>query len=134
MSEPNNSAWPFSEITESEGFDIDAIFGTGNSAAAQADSFAAPAPVSAAVLAPAPVAQEAPTAPVAAPAPAPAAAPAAPAPKAPAPVKAAAEVPAENPIAAAFEQKTAENTKVGLLEKPPVFYTRVSKKTSRTLP
>ena len=33
MSEPNNSAWPFSEITESEGFDIDAIFGTGNSAA-----------------------------------------------------------------------------------------------------
>ena len=68
MSEPNNSAWPFSEITESEGFDIDAIFGTGNSAAAQADSFAAPAPVSAAVLAPAPVAQEAPTAPVAAPA------------------------------------------------------------------
>lgn len=122
MSEPNNSAWPFSEITESEGFDIDAIFGTGNSAAAQADSFAAPAPVSAAVLAPAPVAQEAPTAPVAAPAPAPAAAPAAPAPKAPAPVKAAAEVPAETPIAAAFEQKTAENTKVGLLEKPPVFY------------
>lgn len=122
MSEPNNSAWPFSEITESEGFDIDAIFGTGNSAAAQADPFAAPAPVSAAVLAPAPVAQEAPTAPVAAPAPAPAAAPAAPAPKAPAPVKAAAEVPAENPIAAAFEQKTAENTKVGLLEKPPVFY------------
>ena len=76
MSEPNNSAWPFSEITASEGFDIDAIFGTGNSAAAQADSFAAPAPVSAAVLAPAPVAQEAPTAPVAAPAPAPAAAPA----------------------------------------------------------
>ena len=29
---------------------------------------------------------------------------------------------AENPIAAAFEQKTAENTKKGLLEKPPVFY------------
>ena len=122
MSEPNNSAWPFSEITESEGFDIDAIFGTGNSAAAQADPFAAPAPVSAAVLAPAPVAQEVSTAPVAAPVPTPAAAPAAPAPKAPAPVKAAAEVPAENPIAAAFEQKTAENTKVGLLEKPPVFY------------
>ncbi len=33
-----------------------------------------------------------------------------------------AEAPAENPIAAAFEQKTAENTKKGLLEKPPVFY------------
>ena len=32
------------------------------------------------------------------------------------------EAPAENPIAAAFEQKTAENTKKGLLEKPPVFY------------
>lgn len=29
---------------------------------------------------------------------------------------------AENPIAAAFERKTAENTKKGLLEKPPVFY------------
>ena len=69
MSEPNNSAWPFTEITESEGFDIDAIFGTGNSAS-QADPFAAPAPVPAA--APAPVAQEAPPAPVAAPAPAPA--------------------------------------------------------------
>ena len=36
--------------------------------------------------------------------------------------KAPVEAPAENPIAAAFEQKTAENTKKGLLEKPPVFY------------
>ena len=44
MSEPNNSAWPFTEITESEGFDIDKIFGTGNGTA-QADPFAAPAPV-----------------------------------------------------------------------------------------
>lgn len=122
MSEPNN-AWPFTEITESEGFDIDKIFGTGNSAS-QADPFAAPAPVPAAEPAPVPVVQEVPPAPVAAPAPAPVAAPAAPAPKAPtpAPATATAEVPAENPIAAAFEQKTVENTKVGLLEKPPVFY------------
>ena len=72
MSEPNNSAWPFTEITESEGFDIDKIFGTGNGAA-QADPFAAPAPVPAAEPAPAPVAQEVPTAPIADPTPAPAA-------------------------------------------------------------
>lgn len=38
MSEPNNSAWPFAEISESEGFDIDKIFGTGNGTA-QADPF-----------------------------------------------------------------------------------------------
>lgn len=118
MSEPNNSAWPFTEITESEGFDIDKIFGTGNGTA-QADHFAAPAPVPAAeptpALVSAPVAQEAPSAPVAEPVPAPAAAPIA-------PVTTAAEAPADNPIAAAFEQKTVENTKVGLLEKPPVFY------------
>ena len=127
MSEPNNSAWPFTEISGNEGFDIDAIFGSGSSAA-QADPFEAPAPVSAAEPAPAPasipVAQEAPSVPVAAPAPAPApaAVTAVPEAKTPAPAKAAAEAPAENPIAAAFEQKTAENTKVGLLEKPPVFY------------
>lgn len=117
MSEPNNSAWPFTEITESEGFDIDKIFGTGNGAA-QADPFAAPAPAPAAEPAPAPVAQEVPAAPIEEPTSAPAAVTAAPEAKAPAPAKAA----AENPIAAAFEQKTAENTKVGLLEKPPVFY------------
>jgi len=127
MSEPNNSAWPFTEISGNEGFDIDAIFGSGNSTAA-ADPFAAPAPVAAAESAPTSasvsVAQEATPAPVAAPASAPAAAPTAPAPKAPTPAPAtnAAEAPADNPIAAAFEQKTAENTKVGLLEKPPVFY------------
>lgn len=121
MSEPNNSAWPFAEISESEGFDIDKIFGTGNGTA-QADPFTVLAPVPAVESAPASVVQETSPAPAAAPAPAPAAAPAAPEPKASAPVKAAAEVPAENPIAAAFELKTAENTKVGLLEKPPVFY------------
>ena len=120
MSEPNNSAWPFAEISESEGFDIDKIFGTGNGTA-QADPFTVLAPVPAAESAPASVVQETSPAPAAAPAPAPAAAPAAPEPEASAPVKAAAEVPAENPIAAAFELKTAENTKVGLLEKPPVF-------------
>ena len=30
MSEPSNSAWPFSEITNTEGLDIDKIFGTGS--------------------------------------------------------------------------------------------------------
>lgn len=117
MSEPNNSAWPFSEITESEGFDIDKIFGAGNGTA-QANPFAAPAPVPAAeptpALVSAPVAREASSDPVAEPVPAPAAP--------VAPVTTAAEAPADNPIAAAFEQKVVENTKVGLLEKPPVFY------------
>ena len=123
MSEPSNSAWPFSEISETEGFDINAIFGSGNNAASQGNPFETPAAdaVSAAPV-PAPVVQETPPAPVAAPAPASAAAPAVPAPKVPAPAKSTAEATAENPIAAAFEQKTAENTKQGLLEKPPVFY------------
>ena len=33
MSEPSNSAWPFSEITNTEGLDIDKIFGTGSALA-----------------------------------------------------------------------------------------------------
>lgn len=125
MSEPNNSAWPFTEISESEGFDIDAIFGSGSGTANQGNPFEAPAAAAQpAKPAAAPVVQEAPPASAAAPAPTPAAAADAPASTTPAsvPAASAAEPPAENPIAAAFEQKAVENTRVGLLEKPPVFY------------
>ena len=123
MSEPSNSAWPFPEITNTEGLDIDKIFGTGSGTSSQGNPFEVPAAAEPPIApSPAPVVQEAPAVPLAAPAPAPAAAPAVPAPKAPASAQPASEVPAENPIAAAFEQKTVENTKQGLLEKPPVFY------------
>ena len=138
MSESSNSAWPFGEISDEEGLDIEAIF-KDSTGADQSNPFASP--VETAVPAPASEAQE-PTVESAEPVPAPNPAavsaparrepetPAAPAPKpaaAPPAEKPAPEQPevsaaAENPIAAAFEQKTAENTKKGLLEKPPVFY------------
>lgn len=139
MSESSNSAWPFGEISDEEGLDIAAIFKDSAGTVDQGNPFASP--VEAAVPAPAPEAQE-PTAESAEPAPAlePAAAPA-PIPKEPetpvasaskptaatpaekpAPAQPEVNTDAENPIAAAFEQKTAENTKKGLLEKPPVFY------------
>lgn len=139
MSESSNSAWPFGEISDEEGLDIAAIFKDSAGTVDQGNPFASP--VEAAVPAPAPEAQE-PTAESAEPAPAlePAAAPA-PIPKEPetpvasaskptaatpaekpAPAQPEVNTDAENPIAAAFEKKTAENTKKGLLEKPPVFY------------
>lgn len=110
MSEPSNGAWPFQEIPEEEGLDISAIFGN-SSAAPQGDPFAPPAAAQSVPLSPTPVAQE--ITPAVAATSQPTTAPIA---------KAPVEAPAENPIAAAFEQKTAENTKKGLLEKPPVFY------------
>ena len=139
MSESSNSAWPFGEISDKEGLDIAAIFKDSADTVDQGDPFAAP--VEPAAPAPAPEAQE-PTAesielasvpePTAAPAPTPREpeTPAVPEPKPAAappaekPVPAQPEVSAdaENPIAAAFEKKTAENTKKGLLEKLPVFY------------
>lgn len=114
MSEPSNGAWPFQELTAEEGLDINAIFGN-SSAAPQGNPFAPPVAAQSVPPSPAPVMQEVAPAPAAAPKPAEA-------PIVNAPAKAPAEAPAENPIAAAFEQKTAENTKKGLLEKPPVFY------------
>ena len=138
MSESSNSAWPFGEISDEEGLDIEAIF-KDSTGADQSNPFASPvetavpapaseaqeptvesaepvpAPNPAAVSAPAPREPETP----AAPAPKPAAAPPA---EKPAPEQPEVSAAAENPIAAAFEQKTAENTKKGLLEKPPVFY------------
>ena len=110
MSEPSNGAWPFQEIPEEEGLDISAIFGN-SSAAPQGDPFAPPAAAQSVPSSPTPVAQE--ITPAVAATSQPTTAPIA---------KAPVEAPAENPIAAAFEQKTAENTKKGLLEKPPVFY------------
>ena len=110
MSEPGNSAWPFQEIPEEEGLDISAIFGN-SGAAPQGDPFAPPAAAQSIPPSPAPVMPE--ITPAVAATSQPTTAPIA---------KAPVEAPAENPIAAAFEQKTAENTKKGLLEKPPVFY------------
>ena len=114
MSEPGNSAWPFQEIPEEEGLDISAIFGN-SSAAPQGDPFAPPAAAQSIPPSPAPVMPEITPAVTATSQPATA-------PIVNVPAKAPAEAPEENPIAAAFEQKTAENTKKGLLEKPPVFY------------
>ena len=114
MSEPSNGAWPFQEIPEEEGLDISAIFGN-SSAAPQGDPFAPPAAAQSIPPSPAPVMPEITPAVTATSQPATA-------PIVNVPAKAPAEAPAENPIAAAFEQKTAENTKKGLLEKPPVFY------------
>ena len=119
MSELNSTnAWPFTEISAEEGLDINAIFGDSTDTANQGNPFEAQA--AAAAPAPAPATQEMPAAPaVEAAAPMPAVAP----PKeAPAPAQPESNAAAGNPIAAAFEQKTAENTKKGLLEKPPVFY------------
>ena len=110
MSEPSNGAWPFQEIPEEEGLDISAIFGN-SSAAPQGDPFAPPAAAQSVPSSPTPVAQE--ITPAVAATSQPTTAPIA---------KAPVEAPAANPIAAAFEQKTAENTKKGLLEKPPVVW------------
>lgn len=133
MSDQNTSAWPFPEVPNTDDLDIDAIFGGGSAAAAAGNPFEVPAPAAprtpvtppASPVAPAPPAQ--PTAPTQSSAPA--ASPpvstsptgttappaAAVAPQQPAPAA------AENPIAAAFEQKTVENAKKSLLEKSPVF-------------
>lgn len=119
MSELNSTnAWPFTEIPAEEGLDINAIFGGSTDTANQGNPFEVQA--TAAAPAPAPATQEIPAAPaVEAAAPMPAVAP----PKdAPAPAQPESNAAAGNPIAAAFEQKAAENTKKGLLEKPPVFY------------
>lgn len=139
MSESSNSAWPFGEIPDEEGLDIAAIFKDSAGTVDQGNPFASH--VEAAVPAPASEAQE-PTVesaepalalePAAAPAPIPkesetpvvsASKPTAatPAEKS-APAQPEMSADAENPIAAAFEKKTAENTKKGLLEKPPIFY------------
>ena len=145
MSEANNSSWPFSELPEAEGLDFDKIFQE-NSGAATSDDVnpfdanpfdepqaeqPVPDPTVAVAEesvqrteAPAPIpeleSQPALDAPPAQPVQAaqgetPAAA------KEPEAPKAATAEPAENPLAAAFSQKTVENAQKGLFEKPPVF-------------
>ena len=122
MSESNNNAWPFAEMSDTEGLNIAAIFGSTN-AASQVNPFevpvaaeVVPAQTSAAVVQEAtPVSSENPVSPE------PHAASDS-SKNAPVPAQQADGAPADNPIAAAFEQKTAENTRTGLLEKPPVFY------------
>ena len=112
MSEPSNGAWPFQEIPEEEGLDISAIFGN-SSAVPQGDPFAPPAAAQSIPPSPAPVMPEITPAVTATSQPATA-------PIVNVPAKAPAEASAENPIAAAFEQKTAENTKKGLLKRDTV--------------
>ena len=132
MSEANNSGWPFGDLPEAEGLNFDSIFKSGGStstgdtnpfesepvAAPQQPAPAAPvteAPVSAEPKKPesATVAQQTTQA-----APTPSAQEA---PKADKPEPAAEETPTENPLTAAFSQKTVENAQKGLFEKPPVF-------------
>lgn len=108
MRENNSSAWPFAEITDSEGLDIESIFGKPSNGANQEKPFEAavadPMATPVAVQENVPAVFSAQT-PVSAPVTAPTD-----------------ETTVDNPIAAAFEQKAAEHTKTGLFEKPPVFY------------
>lgn len=101
MSELDTNGFHFAELTESEGLDIEAIFG-GASTAADSNPFEvspeeqmpkAPAPL------PAPGANDA----------------------APAPVEPASAPATENLIAAAFQKQEEENVKTDLFEKSPVF-------------
>lgn len=115
MRENNSNVWPFAEITDSEGLDIESIFGKQSDGENQANPFEIP--TDAPVAAPAAKQENTPTVSCAAtPVSVPVTAPAA-------------EATMNNPIVAAFEQKTAENTKTGLLEKAPVFYHKGVKET-----
>ena len=138
MSEANNSSWPFSELPEAEGLNFDKIFNQGNSAVTSGDvnpfdanPFDTPQTEQPAATEPVAEAEstqkiEAPTpVPESEPQPAPDVPPAQPVQVAqsetPAASEPAAAEPAENPLAVAFSQKTAENAQKGLFEKPPVF-------------
>ena len=139
MSDSTNSTWPFEELSVEEGLDISKIFGSSN-ASSSPNPFEAPAeqppqppkqtqppeqpqppeqhqPASDTPPQQPPVTSNVPPEPP----PAPAAeqvsqaSPAAAAPKESEPKE------NTNPIAAAFAEKHVENTRKGLLEKPPVF-------------
>lgn len=112
MSEPNSNVnnFSFAELTETEGLDINAIFG-GASTTDDTNPFEALQQE-----------QAAPVAPAAPATPAPAASADAPIHPAPDPKKPAADEPmVENLIGAAFQQQDEENTRKGLFEKLPVF-------------
>ena len=132
MSEPTNSSWPFSELPESEGLDVDKIFGENSGAD---NGSVNPFDASPLDTNPFDEPQAEPSAPAETEAnhetaPEDPAVPASEQPKAPAPrpepVKAAEEpksepAPEENPLTAAFSRKTVENAQKGLFEKAPVF-------------
>lgn len=147
MSEQNTNAWPFPEIPNTDGLDIDSIFGGGGTPASDSNPFDAPVASPPAVAEPmvepastmppvtapaAPAAVISPAEPASTGAAAPQAASVAPQPAVSRPAPAAPQqmasatqavsATADNPIAAAFEQKTVENAQKGLLEKAPVFY------------
>ena len=115
MSEAMNSSWPFGEMADAAGLDIEKIFGSGgNAASGDANPFDVPQ----AQLAPAsveripaeekaeetesPAANEEESRPASL-------------------QEVSPEAPAANLLEAAFTQKTVENAQKGLFEKPPVF-------------
>ena len=122
MSEATNSSWPFGDAGDGVGFgDIEKIFNAGSSApAGDVNPFDAPEPQQSAQPVPdaapeqeASKEENAPVTEVPQPAPVPETPPAA--------QPAQTEAPAANPLEAAFTQKTVENARKGLFEKPPVF-------------
>lgn len=126
MSEQN--VWPFPELPEMDGLDINAIFG---SSAPVTDSNPFDAPQTSAAPTPVPAApvenevpavqQPASNVPsTASHAEQPAGSKASQAQGMPVSIRQV-DAPLDNPIAAAFEKKTVENAQKGLLEKPPVF-------------
>lgn len=143
MSEQNQNTWPFGELPAEDGLDVAAIFGDGTGGGEAPPTPPAPQPMTetpaAPVTPPAPQPAVETAAPVTPPTPQPAAPVAAAeqttqAPKQKTEQKPAAEAqqsgPAlagDDPIAAAFAQKTVENAQKGLLEKPPVFYHKGAK-------
>ena len=144
MSEQKNGAWPFSPMESTEGLDIDAIFGAGSGGGdvnpfdvPAAEAGTQPVPAAEPVQADMPAASDSRPEPEGAPdgipgnqeevaEPTQMGSQQSPAPK---PENDAqekekvSEVPSgeDNPIAAAFAQKDDENTRQGLLERPPVF-------------
>ena len=104
MRENNTSAWPFAEITDGEGLDIESIFGKPSDGANQKNPFDASAAAPAAVA----VAVQENTSAVS---------------NAPAKVSTSTTVPTaeaivDNPIAAAFEQKTTDSMSLFFLITP----------------
>lgn len=131
MSEPNTSAWPFPELSKTDDLDISAIFGGSGAPADDSNPFDLP-PAPSAPAAPEMSAVKSAAVPAASvertshatpkadsPVETKSAAGAAPSTVEAAPQQSASV--ADNPIAAAFEQKAVENAKQGLLEKAPVF-------------
>lgn len=122
MSESNGNAWPFAQLNEEDGLDIDKIFGgSGKKNNDDVNPFDTPqAQVQPTPPVPVDPSKETdavnPSAQKTAVSDAP-----------PAPVGQ--EESAENPIAAAFAEKTVENTKKGLFEKLPIFYHKGAKET-----